>query len=502
MNGNPQRLPPNVASPLNRSSNPLPPGSPTAGLIPTIASSLRNVLINNNNALNQAISQLEVVGDIQNELVAARAAHAQVSRDLRVAMDQNMSQGFQLQQSRNDMNIVTQKLHGAREQLRLLEARIASGDLQMAGRHASQDTRAREQFEALNSAFNSANQQIIELTKKLQMATSAATVAQTSENVLPAVDTLATSSTRVHDLEKRLAVLLKLSDEDFNADANQPIPAVGPNTNGEMGRAEKLRILAHFKNLRSEFDSVRNSAQAYASRNAALEATLTTIRALHIEAAPLVTHPLVSHSPELIAPAVQQLPNDGDVEMDIERTEAARTSRQVTQPPTPSQPTHQIQLPTGPMAPPSAPATPSQPTFFAQSDIPQRKRQRTLTEASTPEPLPRDDILNAFIRIVQTMYEIGSGEDTPSGEAGAQTKSKRLVCKLCKSRHNKQPDYQVTSFPYDQDTPVAVPSLANAESTRTLVRPWVEHVQEGHPKPYTAMMDKFKANTSATQTRQ
>lgn len=91
-----------------------------------------------------------------------------------------------------------------------------------------------KQIEALNSAFNSANQQIVELTKKLQMATSAATVAQTSDNALPAVDTLTTSSTRVHDLGKQLAALLKLSDEDFNADANQPIPPMEPSANGEV----------------------------------------------------------------------------------------------------------------------------------------------------------------------------------------------------------------------------------------------------------------------------
>lgn len=143
MNGNPQRLPQNAASPLNRGSNALPPGSPTASLIPTITSSLRNILINNNNALSQAISQLEVAGDIQGELVAARAAHAQVSRDLRVAMDQNMNQGLQLQQSQTDLAAVNQKLHGAREQLKLLEARIASGDLQVGGRYTPQDTQAR-----------------------------------------------------------------------------------------------------------------------------------------------------------------------------------------------------------------------------------------------------------------------------------------------------------------------------------------------------------------------
>jgi chromosome segregation ATPase len=138
MNGNPQRLPQNAASPPNRNAaTALPPGSPT-GLLPNVTASLRGILLHNHNALTQAISQLEAAGDIQNELVTARAAHAQISRDLITALDQNVNQGLQLQQAQNDLTLVTQKLQGAREQLKLLESKLASADGQASARHATQ----------------------------------------------------------------------------------------------------------------------------------------------------------------------------------------------------------------------------------------------------------------------------------------------------------------------------------------------------------------------------
>lgn len=137
MNGNPPRQ--NVTSPLNHAANVLPPGSPTAALLPNVAASLRSALMHNHNVLSQAISQLEAAGDIQNELVVARAAHAQASKDLRVALDQKAAQGLQLQQTQNNLTLVTQKLHGAREQLKLMENRLANVDGQTTPRHAVQD---------------------------------------------------------------------------------------------------------------------------------------------------------------------------------------------------------------------------------------------------------------------------------------------------------------------------------------------------------------------------
>jgi hypothetical protein len=125
--------------------------------------------------------------------------------------------------------------------------------------------------------------------------------------------------------------------------------------------------------------------------------------------------------------------------MDVERTEAARVARQVNGPPTQAQPPTaslaaqhptMIPLPTAPVTLGSAPSTPSQPTFFAQSELPQRKRQRTSTEASAPEPLPRDDVLHAFIRLVNTTYEIRPIEGVPA-DAASQGTQKQLVCKMC-----------------------------------------------------------------------
>lgn len=135
---------------------------------------------------------------------------------------------------------------------------------------------------------------------------------------------------------------------------------------------------------------------------------LTRLRSL--QAAPVIPQPSL--------PPPAPIEGDGEVQMDIERTEAARVSRQITQPPTPTQPTHPVQT----VSVPSVPTTPSQ-SAFPLTDVPQRKRQRTSTEASTPEPLPRDDMLHAFVRIVNTTYELKPNE-TNEGH-------KQLVCKWC-----------------------------------------------------------------------
>lgn len=50
--------------------------------------------------------------------------------------------------------------------------------------------------------------------------------------------------------------------------------------------------------------------------------------------------------------------------------------------------------------------------------------------AASPEPLPRDDMLHAFVRLVNTTYEIKSTEGAQN-EEGLQGGQKRLVCKMC-----------------------------------------------------------------------
>jgi hypothetical protein len=120
--------------------------------------------------------------------------------------------------------------------------------------------------------------------------------------------------------------------------------------------------------------------------------------------------------------------------MDEERTEAARTARQTSmQNPTElytqslRSPPVTIYLPIAPQAPtPTQPSTPSQPAFASGSGSPQRKRRRTSAGESTPEPLPRDDELHAFVGLVNTTYEVRAGED---GSGGPGTK--QLVCKGC-----------------------------------------------------------------------
>jgi hypothetical protein len=124
--------------------------------------------------------------------------------------------------------------------------------------------------------------------------------------------------------------------------------------------------------------------------------------------APIVTQPVFS----------PPIPNDGDIAMDIERTEAARAARQNTEPPTPTQPIDPTQTP--PVS--SVPIVQPQATV-PQTDAPQRKRQRTSTEASTPDPLPRDDMLHPFVRIVNTTYQLKAD--------GVHEGQRQIVCKWC-----------------------------------------------------------------------
>ncbi|CAE6521873.1 unnamed protein product [Rhizoctonia solani] len=487
MNGNPTHMPPNMSGPPRRSGS-----SPSAGLVPTITSSLRSVMMYNHNALTQAISQMEAVGDIQNELVNARSAHAQASKDLHIWMERNAAQNRQLQQTQAELRATTQSLHGAREQLGLLESRLAAVDGKSTFGQGTQPAKV----QALESALYAANQQILGLTRKLQMATSAAIAAQHSGNPVTEVDVLSQSSSRVQALERRLALILGLSDQDLAMATDRLVETLtGPNSS-----TTPTEVFAHFKALRGEFDAVLDAARSYTSRNAMLEATVTTIRDLHIGAAPTVTQPTTTgvHSTVDKEPSLQDSPAEGDVEMDVERTEAARVARQNSsatpsaqpQAATPSQRPPSIQPPDASRPVGVASSTPTQPTFFAQGvDSPQRKRQRTLTNSSTPEPLPRDDILHVYVRLVNATYKLQPVEGASNGE-NTLVGQKQLVCKLCETRHKDQPEFPVTVFPYDRDTPPAVPPLADAEPTRARVQPWIDHIQQKHPKPYNAIMGR------------
>ncbi|KAH7344620.1 hypothetical protein B0J17DRAFT_636178 [Rhizoctonia solani] len=231
MNGNPAHMPPNMSGPPRRIGS-----SPAAGLVPNIASSLRSVMMYNNNALSQAISQIEAIGDIQSELVNARSAHAQASKDLQVWIERNTTQNHQLQKAQDDLRAVTQKLHGAREQLSLLESRLATLD----GKSSSGQGPQHVKVQTLESALNAANQQIVELTKKLQMATSAAIAAQHSDNPVAETDVLAQSSSRVQTLERRLVMILGLSEQDLTTVTDRLEALAGPNASIILGELIRL----------------------------------------------------------------------------------------------------------------------------------------------------------------------------------------------------------------------------------------------------------------------
>ncbi|CAE6526650.1 unnamed protein product [Rhizoctonia solani] len=467
-----------MSGPPRRSGN-----SPAGGLVPTITSSLRGVIMYNQTALTQAISQIEAIGDIQNELVNARSAHAQVSKDLQICMERHAAQSRLLLKTQDELRVTTQNLHGAREQLGLLESRLASVDGKEQVGQGVQQNKASNYFVYSD------------------MATSAAIAAQHSDNPIAKVDVLPQSSSRVRALERRLAVVLGMSDQDLTMASDRLVETpTGPNA-----RATPGEVLACFKALRSEFDAVVNAAQSYTSRNAMLEATLTTIKSLHISAAPTVAQPApvdVRTTVDRKSP-LRGSPVDGDIEMDVERTEAARAARQNSSA-TPSaqpQPTVRptsIQPPDASRLVGAASSTPTQPTFFAQqTDSPQRKRQRTLTSGGTPEPLPRDNILHVYIRLVSATYKVqlaGSATDGNNIPAG----QKQVICKLCETRHKDQPDFPVATFPYDQDALPVVPPLADAESTQTRVQPWIDHIQQKHQKMYNTVMERARPRSSTT----
>ncbi|CAE6419286.1 unnamed protein product [Rhizoctonia solani] len=239
MNGNPGHAPHSMAGPPRRSGS-----SPSAGLAPTIASSLRNVMMYNHNALTQAISQIEAIGDIQNELVNARSAHAQASNDLQMTIERSAAQNLQLQKTQDELRAANQKLHGAREQLRQVESRLVAADGRTSSEQASQHSRV----QALESALTSATQQINELTRRLQMATSAAIVSQHSDNPVTEIEVLNQSLSRVQDLTAVTSQLVET--------------LTGPNTSVVWGE-----IFAHFKALRGEFDAGVYLAQCHARSN-------------------------------------------------------------------------------------------------------------------------------------------------------------------------------------------------------------------------------------------
>ncbi|CAE6449590.1 unnamed protein product [Rhizoctonia solani] len=493
MNGNPAHMP---SGPPRRTGS-----TPSVGLIPNITSSLRGVMMYNNNALNQAISQIEAIGDIQSELVNARSAHAQASKDLQICIERNATQTRQLQKAQDDLRAVTQNLHGAREQLSLLESRLAVVDRKSSSGQGPQHAKVQR----LESALNVANQQIVELTKKLQMATSAAIAAQHSDNPVTEVDVLAQSSSRVQVLERRLATILGLSEQDLVMVVDRLETLAGPNASIILGE-----IFAHFKALRGEFDAILNAAQSYISRNAMLEATNTTIRDLHITAAPVVARPTIADARTEVDrnPPPRDSPVD-EIEMDVERTEAARVARQSSRQNSSTTPSAQAQPGPPSQQRPSSiqpsdasqsagvtSSTPTQPAFLAQeTGSPQRKRQRTLTSGNTPEPLPRDDILHLYIRLVTATYKIRPIGAAPDGEKAGQN---QLVCKLCETRHKDQPTFPVTVFPYDRDALPIVPPLIDAEPTRSQVQPWIEHIQQKHPKPYNTIMERAKPRPTTT----
>ncbi|CUA73884.1 hypothetical protein RSOLAG22IIIB_01405 [Rhizoctonia solani] len=412
MNGNPTHIPPNMSGgPPRRSGS-----SPAVGIVPTITSSLRNVILYNQNALSHAIAQMEAIGDIQNELVSARSAHAQVSKELHICMERNTAQSRQLLQAQDELTVVTRNLHGAREQLGLLESRLASVDGKaLAGSGAQQD----------------------KASSSTGMATSAAIAAQHSDTPTTKADVLPQASLRVRAIERRFATVLGLPDQVSTMTTDRLLETLtGPNARTTSDERTN-QIFAYFKALRDEFDTVVNAAQSYTSRNAMLEATITTIKGLDIGVAPTVAKPIVTDVRTMADKntALKDSLVDGEIEMDVERTEAARVARKSssTTPLAQPQPTvpPPIQPPEASRPTAAGSSTPTQITFFPQhTNSPQRKRQRTSTSGGTPEPLPRDDKLHVYIRLVSATYKVRPAGGASGGE-GASTGQKELVCKLC-----------------------------------------------------------------------
>ncbi|KAG8683467.1 hypothetical protein FRC08_014264 [Ceratobasidium sp. 394] len=518
MNGSSRRESQSASSPLTWSNGALVPtssGNTSMGLIPGVAATLRSLQAQNFSALSQAIAQLDSASEIQNELVSARAAYAQVSSDLRKAVDQNLVQANQLQQSKDELNSVNVMLHGAREQLFLLERKLENIGVEAAARErqrtAARDAEKEGQIEALSSALQVANARITNLNNKLQSVTTAVGPIRAAEPASLTKETFEASSSSLQKFDQWLSsysedlgqavgtkvggmtsppleatsMASSVSLDNINSSTNQlhnlP-PELGEeitqlvNTCFQAHKDEKQKILSQLRSLRADFGNILNVARASASRSTALEATFKTILALELQPASLVPNPLAGM--------------EGDVEMDEERTQAARAARQASMPTISDAQSPYI------LSAVTQPSTPSQPMFPLGSVSPQRKRQRTSTGASTPEQLPRDHELHALVRLVNTAYDIRGGQNGTDG-GDPQPVQRQLVCRACNARHQAQPEYALTSFDYDQDSKLVVPSLAGAEQAQTRIRPWVMHIEDKHQKMYARFMDGFKnqANT-------
>lgn len=132
MNGSSRQHSQSSLSPLSRPfiSQPLysPGPSSATGLISSITAHLRTIQTQNNNALGQAIAQLEAANDLQSELVNTRASYARLASDLRAMTEQNANQAIELRRAREEVDSLNVKLRAAREQMVMLESRVVSGD--------------------------------------------------------------------------------------------------------------------------------------------------------------------------------------------------------------------------------------------------------------------------------------------------------------------------------------------------------------------------------------
>ncbi|KAG9124337.1 hypothetical protein FRC07_011996 [Ceratobasidium sp. 392] len=524
MNGSSRREPQSSSSALVRVNGglaPSPSGSSNMGLIPNVAATLRSLQVQNANALNHAIAQLDTASEIQNELVSARAAYAQVSSDLRKAVDQNLLQANQLQQSKDELHSMNVMLHGAREQMFLLERKLENIGVEAAARErqrtAARDAEKDSQIESLSSALQVANTRISDLNNKLQLVTSALAVVRTTQPAGLNNKTIETSISSLRNLDKQLTSLGN-SDQDLStrtdelaasllepATTTSSIPSEHSGspinqlhnlplelkeeitqmvkTHFQANTKEKQQVDTSNKKLLCILTSVLpilNVAQASATRNLALEAAFKTISVLEIQPTPPVLDP----------PAKAE----SDVTMDEERTQVAEASRRTSMQPTPT--VSDVQSPYI-LSNVTQPPTPSQPVFPLGSVSPRRKRQRTSIEPNIPEPLPRDDELHGLVKLVNITYVIRDGQSGAESGEHPQSGSKQLVCKGCSARHQAQPDFPLTAFDYDQDSQLSVPSLADAEQTRNRIRPWVTHIQEMHQKVYARFMDGLKTQTGA-----
>ncbi|KAG8748525.1 hypothetical protein FRC10_003659 [Ceratobasidium sp. 414] len=455
MNGSSRRESQSASSPLawaNGGIVPNSPGNTGMGLVPSVAATLRSLQAQNVSALNHAIAQLETASEIQNELVSARAAYAQVSSDLRKAVDQNLVQANQLQQSKEELHSVNVMLHGAREQMFLMERKLENIGVEAAARErqrtATRDAEKDSQIEALSSALQVANARITSLNNKLQSVTTAVGATRAVEPASLTNETFEASSSSLHNLDLWLSSYSRDLGQDVSTKADEMTSSLLESTNAtssvpsndtgsstsqlhnlppesreeitqllksyfQAHKDEKQQILSQLKSLRADFENTLNVAQASASRSLALEATFKNVSALELQPASLVLNPVTG--------------TEGDVEMDEERTQAARAARQasIPIPPTVSDAQSPYILSTV-----TQPSTPSQPVFALSSVSPQRKRQRTSTGLSTPEQLPRDHELHALVRLVNTAYDIRGGQAGTDGE-DPQHAPRQLVCRAC-----------------------------------------------------------------------